>query len=77
VFLAVAVAALGGFYLVYVQGAQDTIATQQKKLDGMLAEAAKARRHGAAAQGISVAGGGVERAARQPARGAAGGKGRG
>jgi len=42
VFLAVAVAALGGFYWYYVQGAQDTIATQQKKLDGMLAEAAKA-----------------------------------
>jgi type IV pilus assembly protein PilO len=42
VFLAVAVAALGGFYWYYVQGAQDTIATQQKTLDGMLAEAAKA-----------------------------------
>jgi type IV pilus assembly protein PilO len=42
VFLTVAVAALGGFYWYYVQGAQDTIATQQKKLDGMLAEAAKA-----------------------------------
>jgi type IV pilus assembly protein PilO len=42
VFLAVAVAALGGFYWYYVQGAQETIATQQKKLDGMLAEAAKA-----------------------------------
>jgi len=42
VFLAVAVAALGGFYWYYVQGAQDAIATQQKTLDGMLAEAAKA-----------------------------------
>jgi len=42
VFLAVAVAALGGFYWYYVQDAQETIATQQKKLDGMLAEAAKA-----------------------------------
>jgi type IV pilus assembly protein PilO len=42
VFLAVAVAALGGFYWYYVQGAQDAIATQQKTLDGMLAEATKA-----------------------------------
>jgi type IV pilus assembly protein PilO len=42
VFLAVAAAALGGFYWYYVQGAQDAIATQQKTLDGMLAEAAKA-----------------------------------
>jgi type IV pilus assembly protein PilO len=42
IFLAVAVAALGGFYWYYVQGAQDAIATQQKKLDGMLADAAKA-----------------------------------
>ena len=42
VFLAVAVAALGGFYWYYVQGAQDAIATQQKQLDAMLADAAKA-----------------------------------
>ena len=42
VFLAVAVAALGGFYWYYVQDAQEAIATQQKKLDGMLADAAKA-----------------------------------
>ena len=42
VFLDVVVVALVGFYWYYVQGAQDTIATQQKKLDGMLTEAAKA-----------------------------------
>jgi type IV pilus assembly protein PilO len=42
VFLAVAVAALGGFYWYYVQSAQEAIATQQKTLDAMLADAAKA-----------------------------------
>jgi type IV pilus assembly protein PilO len=41
IFLAVAAAAVGGFYWYYVQGAQDAIATQQKKLDGMHADIAK------------------------------------
>jgi type IV pilus assembly protein PilO len=41
IFLAVAVAAMGGFYWYYVQGAQEAIATDQKKLDGMRSEIAK------------------------------------
>jgi type IV pilus assembly protein PilO len=41
IFLAVAVAALGGFYWYYVQGMQETLATQQKKLDSMKTEISK------------------------------------
>jgi type IV pilus assembly protein PilO len=41
IFLAVAAAAVGGFYWYYVEGAQEAITTQQKKLDGMRADIAK------------------------------------
>jgi len=41
IFLAVAVAALGGFYWYYVQGMQESLAVQQKKLDAMNAEISK------------------------------------
>ncbi len=41
IFLAVAVAAVGGFYWYYVQGIQETLAAQQKTLDGMKAEITK------------------------------------
>ena len=43
IFLAVAIAAVGGFYWYYVQGAQDTVATQQKKLDTMKVEINKGK----------------------------------
>jgi type IV pilus assembly protein PilO len=43
VFLAVAVAALGGFYWYYVQGVQEALATDQKKLDAMKVDINKGR----------------------------------
>lgn len=41
IFLAVAIAAVGGFYWYYVQDMQQSLAVQQKKLDAMKAEITK------------------------------------
>ena len=41
IFLAVAAAAVGGFYWYYVQGAQEAVATQQKKLDATRTDISK------------------------------------
>lgn len=43
VFLAVSVAALGGFYWYYVQGVQAELATRQKKLDALKVDINKGR----------------------------------
>jgi type IV pilus assembly protein PilO len=43
IFLAVAIAAVGGFYWYYVQSAQEIVATQQKKLDTMKVEINKGK----------------------------------
>ena len=43
IFLTVAVAAVGGFYWYYVQGAQATVTTQRQKLDAMKVEINKGK----------------------------------